>query len=144
MYSINNAPVMSPVTSGLVGQYIADSWNGLRWTDTSGNGNHVTSVAGTLAKASLPNGRTCIYGNTSSWLTWPTAILPPTYTLFHVAKYNGAAKQRIFNSNSGNNWLSGFWEGKAGVCHHDAWLTNQVDMFGTNWFLSTDQNALYR
>ena len=141
----NNVPLTPPVTSGLVGLYTADSWNGMRWSDLSGNGNHVTRFGGTITKSfSGFNDRDYIYGNTGAWLIWPSAILPPTYTLFHVAKYNNGVRQRIFNGNSGNNWLSGFHGGRAGVAHHDSWLTGYSDCCGYNWVLSTDQNGLYR
>ena len=141
----NNVPVTPPVTSGLVGLYTADSWNGMRWSDLSGNGNHVTRFGGTITKSfSGFNDRDYIYGNTGSWLIWPAAILPSTYTLFHVAKYNNGVTGRIFNGNSGNNWLSGFHGGQTGVAHHDGWITPEVDCCGKNWVLSTDQNGLYR
>ena len=144
----NNVPVTPPVTSGIVGLYTADSWYGIRWSDLSSSGNHVTNFSGTITKSlSGFNGRSYIYGNTAAWLIWPSAILPSTYTLFHVAKYNNGAKGRIFSGNSGNNWLSGFNSsngGSAGVAYHDGWLTSQVDCCGFNWVLSTDQNGLYR
>ena len=141
----NNAPLSPPITSGLVGLYTAEQWNGIRWTDTSGSGNHIISFGGTITKSpSGINGRSFIYGNTGSWLIWPASILPSTYTLFHVAKYNNGVRQRIFNGNSGNNWLSGFWGGNSGVAHHDGWLGDVVDCCGYNWVISTDQNGLYR
>ena len=141
----NNVPVTPPVTSGLVGLYTADSWNGIRWSDLSGSGNHVATFSGTITKSTSGfNGRTYIYGGTSSSLIWPAAILPSTYTLFHIAKYNNGATGRIFNGNSGNNWLSGFHGGNTGVVFHDGWLTPYADCCGKNWVLSTDQNALYR
>jgi len=38
------------------------------------------------------------------------------YTLFTVARYSGANKQRIFQGTPGTgNYLSGFWNGGAGV-----------------------------
>ena len=140
----NNVPITPPITNGLVGLYTADSWNGIRWTDLSGNGNHVTRVGGTITKSfSGFNDRDYIYGNTGAWLIWPAAILPSTYTLFHVAKYNNGARQRIFNGYYGN-WLSGFWGGRAGVAHHDGWLTPTDDLYGNNWVISSDQRGLYR
>ena len=94
-------------------------------------------------------GRAYLSGINTSVLTWPTSILPPTYTLFHIAKYNNAAangaRKRIFTGGSvGSDWLSGFWQGHSGVAYHAGWLTSQTDCCGTNWVLSTDQNSLYR
>ena len=141
----NNAPVTPPVTSGLVGLYTAESWNEIRWSDLSGNSNHVTRFGGTITKSfSGLNDRGYIYGNTGSWLIWPNSILPSNYTFFHVAKYNNGAKGRIFNGNSGNDWLSGFGGGRSGIAYHDGWLTANVDNFGYNWVISTDQKGLYR
>ena len=94
-------------------------------------------------------GRAYLSGTIASVLTWPTAILPPTYTLFHIAKYNNAgvngARKRIFTGGTpGTDWLSGFWGGSTGVAFHAGWLTSQTDCCGYNWVLSTDQNGLYR
>ena len=142
----NNVPVIPPSTDGLVGLYTADSWNGMRWSDLSGSGNHVTKFGGTITKSTSGfNGRTYIYGNTTARLIWPAAILPSTYTLFHVAKYNNGARGRIFSGNSGNNWLSGFNLGCAGVAYHDGLLNAAyTDCCGFNWVVSTDQKGLYR
>ena len=94
-------------------------------------------------------GRAYLSGANTSVLIWPLSILPPTYTLFHIAKYNNAgvngARKRIFTGNSaGSDWLSGFWEGITGVAYHEGWLTPGTDCCGYNWVLSTDQNGLYR
>ena len=142
----NNAPLSPPITSGLVGLYTADQWNVMRWADTSGSGNHVTRFGGTITKSpSGINGRSYIYGDTGAWLIWPAAILPSTYTFFHVAKYNNGARGRIFSGNSGTNWLSGFNLGCAGVAYHDGLLNAAyTDCCGFNWVVSTDQNELYR
>ena len=146
----NNVPVTPPVTDGLVGMYTADSWNGIHWADLSGNDNHVTTFSGTITKlTSGINGRTFIYGDTSSSLKWPAAILPSTYTLFHIAKYNNGVKQRIFTKNGGTqDWFSGFsgnsTVGFSGVAYHNGWLTPIVDCCGSDWVFSTDQNDLYR
>jgi hypothetical protein len=65
----------------------------------------------------------------------------------YIARYNGAHKQRIFTSSDTNiNWLSGFWSGNTGLAFHNsnAQMGTTGDPFGSNFFLSTDQNALYR
>lgn len=134
-----------PTQYGLVGYYTAESWTGTQWTDLSGFGNHVTSVSGTITKNySTYFGRDLIGGTTTSILVWPSAILPETYTMFHVTRYNTGSNRRIFQG-SNINWLSGHWNGRAGVAFHNNWITsNGTDNHGTNWVLSTDQNALYR
>lgn len=138
-----------PITSGLVGLYDFSSWTGSQWQDVSGNGNHATSITGTISTAAVSgNGSSktinCLSGGTSAGLRFPSStILPSTYTLFHVTRYTGGARQRIITGVN-NNWLSGHWGGAAGVAYHEGWLTDQTDRHVNNWVLSTDQNSLYR
>jgi hypothetical protein len=129
-----------PITNGLVGWYKGEAWNGTSWPDLSGNGNHCTETRGTINKAG-----TYIYGGTGDGIRFPTAILPSTYTLFHVARYNGSTKGRIFDGTAGN-WLSGFHSSKTGVAYHGYWLTQSG---ATNFplgqiLISSDQRDLYR
>ena len=80
----------------------------------------------------------------SSQHAFPTAILPPVFTLFHVARYNGATKGRIFDGVA-YNWVSGFVSANSGVAYHGfTFITPIVDSHGTNWVMSSDQNARYR
>lgn len=138
-----------PVTSGLVGLYDAQSWTGTQWSDISGNNNHATSITGTVSTANISgNGSSLtmptLQGGTSAGIRFPSAaILPATYTLFHVTRYTGGTRQRIVTGVN-NNWLSGHWGGNTGVAYHEGWLTSQTDIHGNNWFISTDQNSLYR
>ena len=135
-----------PITNGLIGWYRGEEWNGTSWPDRSGNGNNVTSIYGTVKS----QGR-FIYGRTNDYMVFPSAILPSTYTLFHVAKYNGPTRRRIFCAESAvgdgsKNWLSGFWGGRTGVAYHMDWLTqNATTIFPLSEVLiSTDQKSLYR
>lgn len=130
-----------PVTSGLVGRYDITSWNNSTkvWSDLSGAGNNTTAFTGTPLA-----GTNYIYGGTGDSLTWPTAILPTTYTLFHVARYSGANRQRLFQGVT-TNFLSGFVSASAGVAFHGtAYLTPVTNLHDINWVMSTDQNFLYR
>ena len=97
------------------------------------------------AASSGLSGHSYLSGSTTSVLIWPLSILPPTYTLFHIAKYNviNGARMRIFDSPDAA-WMSGFYGGVTGVAYHAGWLTPNVDCCGYNWVLSTDQNGLYR
>ena len=128
--------------TNLVGWYLPDNRSGTTWTDasTAGNDATCTSVNGPVGPS---GGLRYLYGGVNSYIQFPSAILPSTYTLFHVAKYNGTAKKRIFDG-KGNNWLSGFWDGKSGVAYHVGWLTSQSDRHGSKWVISTDQNSRYR
>ena len=129
-----------PVTSALVGWYKGEDWNGTSWPDSSGSGNNVTEKIGTPQS----QGR-YVYGVIGDGLRFPSTILPATYTLFHVAKYNGETKKRIFDGVN-KNWLSGFWNGRTGVAYHEGWLTQtSTPAYPTGEVLvSTDQKGLYR
>jgi len=131
-----------PINYGLVGWYKGEAWNGTSWPDLSGNGNHCTEI---VPNCTINKAGSYIYGGTGDGIRFPSAILPSTYTLFHVARYNGAYRSRIFDGVAAN-WLSGFWGGRTGVAYHDGWLTQ----YGTTAFpldqilISTDQKSLYR
>jgi len=106
-------------------------------------------VENTLMNASktLPT----LYGETNASIKFPTGVLPSTYTLFHLTRYNKNTKGlRIFNGTT-TNWLSGFWAtgGFQGVAFHNGWLQNTSDYYpypsGTpRWLLASDQNTLLR
>lgn len=136
-----------PITSGLFAWYTASSFNGTSWNDLSGNGRNATTT-GVSKVSSSGNGASktfdTLQGNTSSMVTWPSGVLPSTYTLFHVTRYTGGTRGRIYTG-SNNNWLSGFWSSKSGLAYHEGWLTQtSTDVHGNNWVISTDQNSLYR
>jgi hypothetical protein len=106
-------------------------------------------IENTLMNASktLPS----LYGETTASITFPTGVLPSTYTLFHLTRYNKNTKgKRIFTGTT-TNWLSGFWgdPGYQGIAFHNGWLNNVQDFYpyptGTpQWLLLTDQNSLLR
>jgi hypothetical protein len=144
MYKWGIRAFMPPVTSGMIGLYTGESWTGTQWTDLSGSGNHATTIRGTISTSTL-NSLTILTGATTAGLRFPSTILPSTYTLFHVAKYNGTTQGRIFDGYGGVNWLSGFQNVKAGVAYHGnvgGWVTGQTDLHGTNWVVSSDQNNI--
>lgn len=88
-----------------------------------------------------------LYGPSTATMTWPTDVLPATYTMLHVAKYQKPSRgnNRRILQGMAQNWLSGFWNGFSGVAYHNGWLSQSVaSAHGTNWVLSTDQNSLYR
>jgi hypothetical protein len=135
-----------PIQNGLIGWYDGDSFSvgNQIWYDKCGMNNHASRNRGTCyIAANFLNGKPIVYGGVNDGIAFPAAILPSTYTLFHVARYNGT-RLRIFSNTSGTNYLSGFWNGNAGVAYHNAWLTPVMDLHGNNWVLSTDQNQLYR
>lgn len=149
-----------PVTSGLVGYYQADNWNGSSWLDSSGNENHASITRGTITKASSDYTSlgaaatfTSLSGSTSAGIQFPSQILPSTFTLFHVTRYNFAigvtggdsvGRGRILDGVT-SNWLDGFWNGGSGKSYHDGWITpSDVDYHGNYWVVSSSQNSRYR
>ena len=149
LFSDQSATALSiPITSGLIGYYDGESWNGSQWLDKSGNNYHAAGTGVNVGNISnVANSLKCVYGGVNSSITWPATILPSTYTMFHITRWNGGNKRRIIQSAKGDNWLSGFWNGQAGVAYHSGWVTVSSGA-GTNngdkWILSTDQNNLYR
>jgi hypothetical protein len=150
IWEIANDPVISqPPVTDFVARYTGSSYQaGTGWLDISGNGNDVTTIGGTPRQVAAVIGNnsqgqfTVLQGDTAATLLWPANILPTTYTLFHVCRYNGT-ERRILQGDA-NNWLSGFWSGNAGVAFHEGWLSPQTDYFTTNWVLSTDMRSYYR
>ena len=131
------------------------------WIDTSGNSRHASTFVGSPSVTTVTgNGATetvrTLTGATTDGLRFPTGLLSDNattttndYTLLHVARYSGSTRRRIFDAVS-SNWLSGFWDGNAGVAYHNKWV-NVSDAFGTqgqynhtNWLLSVDQMNSYR
>lgn len=152
--------VSSVPLSGLVGWYTADNWTGTSWTDISGANNNATTYRGTITKESHDGTSfgasatfTTLSGDLGAGIQFPSAILPSTYTLFHVTRYNlaigtgggdAAGRGRIFDGVAGN-WLSGFWNGGSGRAYHDGWMTSSsTDYHGNYWVISTDQVNYYR
>lgn len=146
-----------PITSGLVGAYLGESFSNNKWYDVSGSGNNSVSVNGTVTvNTSGLNGQTYLSGNTSTTLAFPSAILPSTYTLFHVTRYANLTNRSRIITTSTTNWLSGHWGSYSGVAYHNGWVTGYTQDWsavvtsgvqntnGQTWLLSTDQNSLYR
>lgn len=140
------------VTGGLVGWYDVDSFidNQNVWTDKSGNNNdtilskgnpYIAEVSGFGASRIT---RAVTFGGPYDGLTWPTSIVPSTFTFIHVARYSGGYTGRIFDGTS-PNWLSGFHNGNTAVSYHNGWITaSSPDRRGFNWILSVDKNSTYR
>jgi alpha-tubulin suppressor-like RCC1 family protein len=138
----------------MVGWYDGDSWcpAGKAWLDRSGACNHVVDISGVVAVSpSGINSRSYVSGSFSTGLLWPASILPQTFTLFHVTRYDASPngrRGRIFQGLS-NNWLSGHWGftgvPMSGVAFHDTvFATNQTNLHGAEWVVSAHRNADYR
>lgn len=138
-----------PVTSGLYARYDASSFSGTTWSDISGNGRNATVTRGTVTRVSTTgNGASktfnTLQGGVNDGIQFPTDVLPSTYTLFHVTRYQGSTNSRIVTGIN-NNWLSGHWGGLSGVAYHEGWLTQSTNSHEyNNWVISSDQINLYR
>ena len=147
-----------PVDSGLVGWYDVSSYSETTgvWTDKSGNSNNTIGYRGAWPPSIQPitnkNGGQfganrilkAVTGDRTQGLQFPTAILPGTFTLFHVTRYSGTYRGRIFEGVTAN-WLSGFHGGGAAKAYHDGWITQQGNTYyGRNWQLTMDQNSRAR
>lgn len=136
----------NPVPSGLLAKYLGDSWNGTTLVDETGGGYNSTASAGTISTTTEANTPLkMIYGGTYTGIQFPTSILPSTYTLFAITRYNGSTRARILDGMT-NNWLCGHWNGQTCVAYHEGWVTSSSspNPVGTGWVLSTDQINLYR
>ena len=153
----NDSTLFPPVTSGLIAlyDYSSVSADGFTLSDLVGN-NHATV---TNTRLQIENSID-VTGIETTIVNFPTTILPPSYTLFTLAKYNttdSSKRLRIFTNkyDSTNNWLSGFFNGSVAVAHHNTWITpstipsinnlynnNKIDV--NSWILSSDQYTLYR
>lgn len=131
--------------SGLIARYTPESFNASTgvWEDIVGSYDATTTRGTVGTKTTAEGGYTVLYGGTGDGMRFPTGILPSTYTLVHVSRYSGGTESRIFQGTNGN-WLSGYWQGNAGVAYHGSWLTAQTDYNGTNWRIYTDQNSYFR
>jgi hypothetical protein len=128
--------------TGLTDSYVTSNFSSGTWTSNSGSYNSNLTRGTPAISADKLNGFDILEGGTADGLQFPSNLMTSAYTIFHVARYDGT-EERIFSSYS-NNWLSGFWDGNAGVAYHEDWITPRTDYEGTNWVISTDQKDLYR
>lgn len=141
-------PVIPAISTAPTSIYIPSTFDDTNniWEDYMGNNNTSANLGNPfkVTGQTPSNGSTSIteyvQGNTGDGLTFGHTKCSSGYTGFHVSRYNGT-EQRIWASTSGN-WLSGFWNGNAGVAFHEGWLTSN-DKAGTNWVLSVDKYNYY-
>jgi uncharacterized repeat protein (TIGR02543 family) len=108
-----------------------------------GSGAGITKVSTTAGVGGSSNSFTTLKGGTTSIIEFPNAAMN-NYTLCHVARYAGAAKQRIF-THSSVNWLSGYLSGQSGY-YYGVGNNGTVDLQtgDTNWHLICDYNLNFR
>jgi uncharacterized repeat protein (TIGR02059 family)/uncharacterized repeat protein (TIGR02543 family) len=131
-------------------QFDADHYDAATktWADISGNSRNITSTAirgapSIVNYSSDINGATgtfkAVAGGTSDGVQIKNSALP-SYTFCHVSRYSGTNRLRIFAGTTGN-WLSGYWNGNAGVAYHEGWITSSVGTNDTNWRIQCDTGS---
>ena len=149
----------SSATAGLpalYARYLPQDFNTAadEWTDSSGNGYNAFGVSSGLqigTTSANTNGVTksipVLTGTPSDGLLWPSSVLPTTYTMFSLIRYNSTDttytatdKNRILQSAgtaNGVNWWSGNWSSCAGVSYHNGWMESWENQAGDNCSPST-------
>lgn len=118
-----------------------ESWKKNAWLDKSTNGHHSGFNHGwgsVNTGENINTGMAYLYGSTNTGFTltgWPSGS---EYTFFHITKYNGSNKKRIWNGTPGN-WLSGHHNGNGGVFYHEGWNTQNSGSAGDDWAIYTDR-----
>ena len=136
-----------PITSNLYARYEAKNYDASAktWTDSGPNGRNIaaSAVNGTPTIVNYTNSNglfrnyTAVKGGTGDWINLGNAQLN-SWTLFAIARYTGGTRRRIITSTS-INFLSGHWNGCAGVAYHEGWLTSYTtDYYGNTFFINTD------
>ena len=137
-----------PIQSGLVGFYNADSFRSGVWYDLTPSNNNVVQLGGNFSI-----GKNYITGNVQSTILFPTQILPQTFTMFSIARYNYRSQTNMEENNLGriltgyNNpdWFSGFDNKLSGVSSRVKPITQiELSAFDDKWVFSTDTNLTYR
>ena len=150
---IGKQEIMSlPVTTGLVAWMDGNSWSSSnnRWEDKSGNNNHTSNTVGTISTGNWTGGSGAsanfpyIYGNTDAGVRitngWPNGS---EYTFFHMTRYTGGSRSRIWQGLSGN-WLSGHWSSRRAVFYHEGWLNSSSQGTLDDWVQCTDSRQTVR
>ena len=125
-----------------------------KWYDRMSNKGAADLVNCTLNLSNYTNGANsgtfnAVTGGISSSITWPADLFPTNanyppyggrYTIFHVTRYAGSNRQRIYSSTGAENWYSGHFNGSTGKFRHGTALTvSSSGNHGDYWFLTTDQ-----
>ncbi|HIK66706.1 MAG TPA: hypothetical protein EYF95_01900, partial [Flavobacteriales bacterium] len=139
--------------AGLQAWYVGQSYDtgSLVWHDISGNGYSTTHTRGApqasqiTASHGASFGMYVVSGANADGLKFPTgSVLPPVYTLIHLARYAGGDNERIFDGVD-VDWYSGFQGNRAGKALHTTNLTSDYYQSNYNeWVLSVDQKNMYR
>ncbi len=124
------------------------------WVDSSGNNFHLhpNSIQGSPALVQTVSNQ---YGSSNSFPAVSGSTMDKllignpmmlNYTLVHVTRYRGSvASERIIQGTT-LDWWSGFFSNRVSCSYHNASITQleACPLKTEDWFLSTDQNSLFR
>ena len=119
------------------------------WKDLSAAKNDVTRVEGEIEIDSddSSNNQKFMFGSTDTFMEFPQAVMTTgrKYTLFHVAKYNGSTKGRIF-AGTNHAFVSGFTNGYTGTAHRngEGWIAHWDGQKSERFRIHTDQKHVLR
>jgi len=153
----NEPSVGSPKdVNGLVGWYTGDSWDEEKgiWVDLSDAKNDATEVKGSIITdtSNFANNNKFLIGGVDAGIRFPQECMSTgrKYTMITVARYNGSARQRIFDG-VGGNFFSGFHGGYTGGAHRDGsyWIAwsghaSDSDKQSQKFIVHTDMKAMIR
>ena len=119
------------------------------WRDLSAAKNDVTRVEGDIETDSddSSNNQKFLFGSTDTFMEFPQAVMSTgrRYTLFHVARYNGGTKGRIF-AGTNHAFVSGFTNGYTGTAHRNGsgWIAHWDGQKSKRFRVHTDQKHTLR
>ena len=115
------------------------------WDDISGAGNHADNFTGNpVWRENGLNGLPVVEvdGNTTGgdgkhdliWTTTKFHTITDEFTLITVSKYGSGARDRLFSTHDGRNWLFGYNDNGVGRFHPSSWVVN-TGPSDQNWHL---------
>ena len=134
-----------PVTDGLIAHYDALSVQSGKIKEYILKdlvGNNDASIMGPQLNV-MDN---YFFGSRDTTIYFPPTILPPIYTLFTLAKYNGPNTKKIFGAKNRNAYFGFDLNGVVGVAHNGSQhISKQTSGIPQDlWILSTNDDTTYR
>ena len=152
-------PTSFPQQDKIKGYYTPDNYDETtgRWTDSSPNGNDITTSSGTKpthhTDADNQNLQYVQFTNSPhTHMTFPVGILvnnntADTFTFFHVTRRGKTPLSSSYDDSGRTfqdqnyNWLSSNWSTKEGVFYYNGWVTETDRGYEKNWHIGVSQQA---
>ena len=131
------------------GAYSAAEFDDNTLIDLSGNGRDATVTAGsvsvrTASANGASNGATVLAGGTSAKVLWPVGIIPATFTICSVTRYDDTGPSNFKRILQAHNFMHGQHEGYRGIAYYgDGWKTPWQKSTGTltDWLVMCGTNG---